>query len=54
GADLGILVTRGRSMTKSFQLTDKSRDWINGIKNAYSARPLPSAKAFEDPAFKIM
>ena len=54
GADLGILVTRGRSMTKNFQLTDKSRDWINGIKNAYSARPLPSAKAFEDPAFKIM
>ena len=54
GADLGILVTRGRSMTKSFQLTEKSKKWINGIKRAYSARPLPSAHAFEDPAFKIM
>ena len=54
GADLGILVTRGRSMTKSFQLTEKSKRWIAGIKNAYSARPLPSAQAFEDPAFKIM
>ncbi|MHA6323620.1 biotin carboxylase [Roseivivax sp. CAU 1753] len=54
GADLGILVTRGRSMTKGFQLTAKSKHWIDGIKNAYSARPLPSAKAFQDPAFKIM
>ena len=54
GADLGILVTRGRSMTKSFQLTEKSKKWIAGIKAAYAARPLPSANAFEDPAFKIM
>ncbi len=54
GADLGILVTRGRSMTKSFALTAKSKNWIEGIKSAYSARPLPSAHAFEDPAFKIM
>jgi len=54
GADLGILVTRGRSMTKSFQLTAKSKRWIDGIKNAYSARPLPSAQAMQDPAFKIM
>ncbi|WP_269085829.1 biotin carboxylase [Palleronia salina] len=54
GADLGILVTRGRSMTKNFQLTDKSRAWIDGIKKAYSARPLPSAAATESPAFKIM
>jgi len=54
GADLGILVTRGRSMTKSFQLTPKAKQWIAGIKNAYYARPLPSAKVLEDPAFKIM
>ncbi len=54
GADLGILVTRGRSMTKSFQLTQKSKNWIDGIKKAFRARPLPSAQAFEDPAFKIM
>ena len=54
GADLGILVTRGRSMTGGFQLTPKSRAWIEGIKSAYSARPLPSATALSDPAFKIM
>ena len=54
GADLGILVTRGRSMTNGFKLTEKSKRWIDGIKTAYSARPLPSAQALEDPAFKIM
>jgi hypothetical protein len=41
-------------MTKGFQLKAKSKNWIAGIKNAFSARPLPSAQAFEDPAFKIM
>lgn len=54
GADLGILVTRGRSMTKNFQLTAKSKKWIDGIKRSFSARPLPSAQALEEPAFKIM
>ena len=54
GADLGILVTRGRSMTKSFKLTEKSRRWIDGIKSKFSARPLPSVQALQEPAFKIM
>ncbi len=54
GADLGILVTRGRSMTQGFQLTAKSKKWIDGIKTAFSARPLPSAQALQEPAFKIM
>jgi hypothetical protein len=54
GADLGILVTRGRSMTGGFRLTDRSKRWIHGIKREFSARPLPSAQAFVDPAFKIL
>ena len=54
GADLGIIVTRGRSMTNGFKLTDRSQKWIHGIKQAFSARPLPRVQAFEDPAFKIM
>lgn len=53
GADLGILVTRGRSMNNKFQLTDRSKQWIDGIKGKYSAKPLPSAAPTE-PAFKIM
>ncbi|MCL5777247.1 biotin carboxylase [Limibaculum sp. FT325] len=54
GADLGILVTRGRSMTNNFKLTDRAQKWIHGIKQAFSARPLPSAAALTDPAFKIL
>ena len=54
GADLGILVTRGRSMTSGFQLAPRSRKWIDGIKKCFSARPLPAAAASSDPVFKIM
>ncbi len=54
GADLGILVVRGRSMTNSFKLTDRSKRWIEAIKGAFSARPLPSAAALADPAFKLL
>ncbi|WP_323037008.1 biotin carboxylase [Pararhodobacter sp.] len=57
GADLGILVTRGRSMTNNFQLNERAKKWIHGIKNSFSAKPLATADAspeFSDPAFKIM
>ncbi len=54
GADLGILVTRGRSMTGGFRLTDRSKRWIHGIKRSFAARPLPSAQALADPAFKML
>jgi hypothetical protein len=37
GADLGILVTPGRLMTKNFQLTERARGWINGIRAHYDA-----------------
>tara|TARA_R110001592_G_scaffold6425_5_gene34590 strand:+ start:6887 stop:8362 length:1476 start_codon:yes stop_codon:yes gene_type:complete len=35
GADLGILVTRGRMMTDDFELTDRARNWIDSIKAKY-------------------
>lgn len=57
GADLGILVTRGRSMNNRFRLTPRSKQWIDGIKSSFSARPLPAAEPgpeLSDPAFKIM
>jgi hypothetical protein len=53
GADLGILVTRGRSMTNSFKLTSASKKWIDGIKSLYAAKPLPSAETSAG-AFKIL
>ena len=54
GADLGILVTRGRSMTNAFRLNERAKKWIHGIKQGFAARPLPSAQALADPAFKIL
>lgn len=57
GADLGILVTRGRSMTKEFELTDRSKRWIHGLKSSFAARPLDVANAgpsLAEPVFKIL
>lgn len=32
GADLGILITRGRLMTDDFELNERARAWIHGMK----------------------
>ena len=36
GADLGILVTPGRLMTKGFKLTSRAKAWIAGIRSHYT------------------
>jgi hypothetical protein len=59
GADLGILVTRGRMMTENFDLTDRARFWIDGIRGCYKAEPLsvlahPEEKVPEIGGFKMM
>ena len=35
GADMGILVSRGRMMTPDFELTDRAKTWINAIRREY-------------------
>ncbi len=37
GADMGILVTRGRMMTDDFELTYRAKNWISAIQGKYSA-----------------
>jgi D-alanine-D-alanine ligase-like ATP-grasp enzyme len=37
GADMGILVSRGRMMTDDFKLTERAKGWIKAIKGQYSA-----------------
>ena len=57
GADLGILITRGRVMDKNFDLNDRARHWIKGIKRHYAARSLNEAHHEDAPApgsFKIL
>lgn len=35
GADMGILVSRGRMMTDDFKLTDRAKTWIKNIQSKY-------------------
>ena len=55
GADLGILVMRGRSMDNRFNLTPRAKQWIDGIKSQYRAQPFAApAPVISDPAFKLL
>ena len=57
GADLGILITRGRSMTDNFQLNERAHNWINGLKSHYYGKPLQEVQESAAPtagAFKIL
>ena len=48
GADLGILVMRGRLMTDDFQLNERAQAWIRGIRSHFEAEQ--PAEATEVPA----
>lgn len=59
GADMGILVTRGRMMTDEFELNDRSRQWITAIRGEFESKDaplIPDAKreAAEIGGFKMM
>lgn len=51
GADLGILITRGRLMTDTFELNERAQAWIKGIQNYYQATPIEAAP--NPPAYKL-
>jgi len=40
GADLGVLVTRGRLQTDDDQLTDRCRRWIEGVQSQFAGTPV--------------
>lgn len=40
GADLGILITRGRLMDDDFQLTPRAKSWIDGIRGQFKGQAL--------------
>ena len=58
GADLGILVTRGRFMNDEHELLDRARGWISGVKAQYASVPLdPDEPPMFEPepfGFKIL
>jgi hypothetical protein len=49
GADLGILIMRGRMMTEDFELTTRAKAWIRGIRREFEGRPLASPEVAEPP-----
>ncbi len=55
GADLGIIVTRGRAMDNNFQLTQRSQQWIEGIRKHFKGKPFTAAApvGLDDHHFKI-
>ncbi|MDH4053591.1 MAG: biotin carboxylase, partial [Rubrivivax sp.] len=56
GADLGILVTRGRAMDDNFRMQPRTRQWIKAIRAHYRAKPLTAPAPVEamEHSFKIM
>jgi D-alanine-D-alanine ligase-like ATP-grasp enzyme len=58
GADLGILVTRGRFMDDEHRLQDRAKDWITGIKGRFRSVPpedqMPPAREPEPFGFKML
>jgi len=57
GADLGILVTRGRLQTDEHELTDRARTWISGIKSQFEGVPASPEAELPPPepfSFKML
>lgn len=48
GADMGILVMRGRLMTDNFQLTARAKKWISAIRANYKSIPTAQPEAIEE------
>ncbi|MET0510927.1 MAG: biotin carboxylase [Thermoleophilaceae bacterium] len=57
GADLGILVTRGRLQTEDNELTQRGRDWIDGVRAQFAGTPVDETAdpppAHDALAFKL-
>ena len=59
GADLGILVLRGRLMSDDFELSERGKRWIKGLRTQYKAEMidaslLEESDLYEEGDFKIM
>ena len=45
GADMGILVSRGRMMNDNFQLNARAKNWINAIRGKYVSQIVEDKRA---------
>jgi hypothetical protein len=53
GADVGILVMRGRLMTDDFKLTKRARNWITAIQDQYKTTEPSSTEAEKEKISEI-
>ena len=53
GADLGILVMRGRLMTDDFKLKDRAKRWIKAIRGEFEAEAPSNLNALEEKVAEI-
>ena len=52
GADLGIMVTRGRFLDDDHELTDRARHWIDGVQAQFASVPIePEAPSIRPEPF---
>jgi len=51
GADLGILVTRGRFLDDEHELTDRARWWIDGVQAQFTSVPLEEVPSISPEPF---
>ena len=54
GADLGILITRGRLMGQRFGLNRRAKNWLKGIKSYYQSQPLQAAAPIPETPYKML
>jgi len=53
GADLGILVARGRMQTDEHELTDRARRWILGVRRQFIGAPADELPAVAPPSVPL-
>jgi biotin carboxylase len=50
GADLGVIVARGRMQTDDLQLTDRCRAWITALRGSFHGVPITPVPDYTPPA----
>lgn len=53
GADLGILVMRGRLMTDNFELTERATRWIKALRSQYRSHVIDPGEYSEDELLNL-
>ena len=54
GADLGILITRGRLMGQRFGLNRRAKNWLKGIKSHYQSQPVQAPAPIPETPYKML